>query len=116
MSDLTDVQSWGLYLLAAVLTFLAWHRVTARIPWMTLRDLLRVVALAALFTPAPLPGYAGHFAPAWLVVLFDGVLQHSGDPLPAATVLLIVLVVLLALIAAWRYFRAGGNQGLASDG
>ncbi len=105
MSVFDGFGGWLLYLIAAAVTWFAWYQICARIVWTTLRDLLRVLALAALFAPAAVPGYTDHLAPAWLVLLFEGVLATGGNPLPAAIVLLVVIVVLMAIVAAWRYFR-----------
>ncbi len=106
MSAFGGFEVWLIYLIAAAMTWFAWYRICARIGWTTLRDLLRVVALAGLFAPAAVPGYTDYLAPAWLVLLFEGVLRTEGNPLPAAIVLLVVIVVLMAIVAAWRYFRA----------
>ena len=106
MSDFGGFEAWIAYLVAAGLTGFAWHRICTRIRSTTLRDFLRVLSLAALFTPAAVPGYPDQLAPAWLILLFEAVLQSAGDPLPAAIVLLVVTVVLMALVAAWRFFRA----------
>ena len=111
MSVFGGLEVWLAYLVAAGVTFFAWYRICARIGSTTLRDLLRVVALAALFTPAGVPGFTEHLAPAWLVFLFEGVLQSMGNPLPAAIVLLVATVVLMAAVAAWRYFRASPEPG-----
>lgn len=104
---------WLIYLIAAAVAWFAWYRICARIAWTTMRDLLRVVALAGLFAPAAVPGYTDHLAPAWMVLFFEGLLQTEGNPLPAAIVLLIAIVVLMAIVAAWRYFRAPADSDRA---
>jgi hypothetical protein len=110
MSGFGGLEAWFVYGGAALATFVAWYALCARIGSVTVRDVLRVVVFATLVTPAPVPGYDGHLAPAWLVALFEAFLQREGDPLPAATLLLIAIVGLLALVAAWRYFRSGPPQ------
>lgn len=107
MSGFGGMQAWIAYGVASLVAFVAWWFLCARLSSMTLRDVLRVIAFAGLATPAPVPGYDGHFAPAWLIALFEAALQREGDPLPAATLLLVATVGLLALVAGWRYLRSG---------
>ncbi len=107
MSGFDGIEAWLVYGLASLVAFVAWCALCSRIGSVTVRDVLRVLAFAAMVTPAPVPGYPGQLAPAWLVVLFETFLQREGDPLPAATLLVISIVALLAVVAGWRYFRSG---------
>ncbi len=64
----------------------------------------RVAALLIvvwLVLPAPVPGYPGHYAPAFLVLTFEWLFQNPGEPRTAALILAAgtVVAVGLALLA-----------------
>jgi hypothetical protein len=67
------------------------------------KRLLRCISMVWLLLPAPIPGAAGHFAPAYVVLIFEGLLQRDGQPeqslwiLAAGTLIVVVLLVGLAL-------------------
>jgi hypothetical protein len=51
------------------------------------RALVVLLVPVLLLTPAPVPGYQGQFAPAFLVLLFEGLLQAEGEVKVALRVL-----------------------------
>ncbi|MCP5183654.1 MAG: hypothetical protein H6993_06800 [Pseudomonadales bacterium] len=46
-----------------------------------------VVLVAVLLVPAPVPGFEGHYAPAFLVAPFEAAFQADGRPEQAAKIL-----------------------------
>lgn len=98
---MTYPQVWmlvlGLAVLAAAGTYGLIHRFERR--W--LRLLLCLLVFVWLIVPAPVPNFPGSYAPAFVVLIFEGLFQSGGDILPAtlvlsgATVLAIVIVVAL---------------------
>ena len=71
-----------------------------------------VVLLSLLLVPAPVPGYPGNLAPAFLVVLFESLFQAEGKPLVALRLLGIGLIVgiVLASAMAWISSRWVGRR------
>lgn len=65
------------------------------------RSLLRVLPGVVLVVPAPVPGYPGTFAPAFVVLIFEGLFQSGGHALGAASILgtAVVLTTLLVVLA-----------------
>jgi len=59
-----------------------------------------VVLLALLLVPAPIPGYPGELAPAFLVALFETFVQPDGKPMGALRLLGIGLIVGIVLASA----------------
>ncbi len=64
------------------------------------------VLLCLLVTPAPVPDYAGSYAPALIVLIFEGVFQLDGDAGTALKILLAVVAVAVGLallmVLGWR--------------
>lgn len=79
-------------------------------PWRSgfLKAWLRCLAPVALLLPAPVPGFDGHCAPAFVVALFEAAFQRQGRP-QSALALLLGGVLLAALLAGgqrlWRSLR-----------
>jgi hypothetical protein len=69
-----------------------------------LRNLLCCLPGVLMLTPAPVPGYAGHFAPAFIVFAFEALFQRDGQSLGAATILLTAgVLAALTVVLATRY-------------
>lgn len=56
-----------------------------------LRSVVRITPLLLMVVPAPVPNFDGQFAPAFIVLLFEGLFQGEGKPLPALFILLAAL-------------------------
>jgi hypothetical protein len=71
------------------------------------RTLLRVLPGMLLVAPAPVPGYPGVFAPAFVVLVFEGLFQSGGNALGAASILgaTAILVTLIVVVT----HRLGGS-------
>ena len=63
-----------------------------------LRALVCALILALLLTPAPVPEHPVNFAPAFIVAIFEGLLQSDGSPWVALRLLLVGLTVALAAV------------------
>lgn len=71
-----------------------------------------VVLLSLLLVPAPIPGYPGDLAPAFLVALFESLFQPDGKPLVALRLLGIgsIVGVVLASVIIWISNRWPGRR------
>lgn len=105
--------TWAVYYGAALGVLLVWWRMTKPIPWVPLKQLLRVLLAAAVLVPAPVDSQSAELAPALFVLLFDLLLIQEGDALRASVYLLYGVVLgLIALIIdgmvrmVWRRVRA----------
>lgn len=105
--------TWAVYYGAALGVLLVWWRMTKPIPWVPLKQLLRVLLAAAVLVPAPVDSQSIELAPALFVLLFDLLLIQEGDALRASVYLLYGVVLgLVALIIdglirmVWRRVRA----------
>ena len=95
--------AWLVYGVGALTLMVIVWRLTSSLAARGARDLARAMAFVALAVPAQVPAYAGRYAPAWLVALFEALLQEHGNPLPALAVLLSGAVALsLLVLLRWR--------------
>ena len=78
-----------------------------------IRVLVCGLVLALLLTPAPVPGHPSSYAPAFIVAIFEGVLQSGGNPGVALRQLLLGFVVAFAAVIfgtiGLRRWRGGGQ-------
>ena len=97
--------AWTVIAVAGFLGIVGWFFITRNLRWYWLRTLLRWLFPVMLLTPAPVPGYDGEFAPAFIVVLFEGVFQTQGAPGTALLILAATLGCTLAFCALliWRH-------------
>ena len=70
-----------------------------------LKSWLRWVAAIVLLWPAPVPRFDAHYAPAFVVVLFEALLQRDGEPLPAAALLASGIVGATLVVGGYHYWR-----------
>jgi len=71
-----------------------------------LRRTLRWLPALLLLVPVGVPGYSGHYAPAFVVAIFESLFQTDGQPMAATRVLLMVLALgLIGILIAGRYLR-----------
>ena len=62
-----------------------------------------------MLLPAPIPDYAGYYAPAFVVVIFEGVLQSDGEPRLALMILGAATAVVFIAVLLW-YLLSGRKQ------
>ena len=86
------------------------------LPW--LRSLLRCLAAVWLLMPAKIQVVSGYYAPAFIVLIFEGLFRREGDPGQAIAVLTAGTLVVVALflgIAAWHWYRSRNAAAVESD-
>ncbi len=74
---------------------------TRRVGNLLLRSLLRCLAMVWILLPAPVPDYPGIYAPAFVVLMFEGVLQSTGNPDLALRILLGGSAAGVVLVLVW---------------
>ncbi len=112
--------AWAVAFGGGLLAFAFWCLMTRGVRRGSLRWLLRLLPGAWMLVPAPVPGYEGQYAPAFIVALFEAVLQENGAPQTAFAVLAVASVVVLAGVAIvslvrWRA-RRGDESETGSEG
>ncbi len=96
------IEAWIVVVVAAGLGTLGLVFLTREIQTDWLRLLLRVLPPVLLLVPAPIPQMSDNFAPAFVVLVFEGLFQREGSPagsliiLATAAVLVVLLVLLLS--------------------
>ena len=58
----------------------------------SLKNLLCLLPLVLMLVPAPVPGFAGHFAPAFVVAIFESAFVADGRPRVALVILAVALL------------------------
>lgn len=112
MSEATDYTlAWLTVSGAGLLAFAFWCLLTRGIRRGSVRWALRLLAGVFMVVPAPVPGYDGQYAPAFIVALFEAVFQKEGSPQTAFAVLtasgvLVLLIVTLVAVLRWRRARS----------
>jgi len=93
---------------AGALTLVGCIALTAPMQTGFLKTWLRLVAAVLLFLPAPVPNFSGYYAPAFLVLVFEAVLQRNGQVAVAGSILfggIVAATVLAGGHAYWRHRR-----------
>ncbi len=108
--------AWTVALAAALLAFIGIHALTRPLRNRFLRAWLRALSLALMLTPAPVPNFAGYYAPAAIVALFEAAFQRQGEP--AQSLKLLLATCLLATVAAalWSWLGPGRHRAKARGG
>jgi hypothetical protein len=83
---------------SVALGLFAMHRATRSGGWSRTRAVVALLLGVWLVLPAPVPGYEGHFAPAFLVFAFEALFQQAGSPRPAGIILAAGTALALALV------------------
>lgn len=75
-------------------------------PWLV--TVVRFLPLVILITPAPIPAYPDQLAPAFIVLLFEGLFQSEGATVQAARILMAVSGSFLGVVGLvhWRRHRS----------
>lgn len=110
---------WALYGLSALGCFWAWNKMFFWIVQKDMKAFIRIIGAVLLFTPAPLDpiqseagifnGEVSNYAPAFLVILFRGLLEKNASFLDAVIYMLIGLIlglILMPLLSLFNFFRA----------
>lgn len=107
--------TWGVYILAVLGVMLVWWAMTRPLPWLWLKQPLRLLLTAILLVPAPVAVDRPELAPAFFVYLFDLFVVKDGDPARAALYLVYglglgVIVVLIDAAIRTLFRRSRRNQ------
>ncbi len=102
--------AWTVALAAALLAFVGIRALTRHLRSRFLRTWLRALSLALMLTPAPVPNFAGHYAPAAIVALFEAVFQARGEPTQALKLLLATCLLATVAAALWSWLGPGRHQ------
>ncbi len=106
------MNAWIIAAVAGIACLGFFFLLTRRIGSLYLRILLRCLGAAWILLPASVPNYPGHFAPAFVVWIFEGVLQSEGDPLLSLQILLWSSIAVIFLVTLW-YLFFGRHQASA---
>lgn len=97
--------AWMIVVGSGLLALGFWFLITRSVGNGFLRSWLRCLAAVCMLLPAPLPGYPGHFAPAYVVALFEAVFQENGEPQQAFIILGGGAILVTILLIAWSLLR-----------
>ncbi|MFK7913605.1 MAG: hypothetical protein AB8B93_06795 [Pseudomonadales bacterium] len=97
--------AWIVVAGAGLLALGFWFLITRGIANSLLRSWLRCVAAILMLLPAPVPGYHGQFAPAYIVALFEAVFQDAGQPEQAFIILGGGVLAVSVLLLVWGLVR-----------
>jgi hypothetical protein len=110
---------WAVYAISALICYWAWDKMFFWIAQKDLKAFVRILGAVLLFTPAPLDpiqaemglfnGEVSNYAPAFLVILFRGLLEKNASYLDAVIYMLMGLIIgliLMSLLSLFNFFRA----------
>ncbi len=113
------LMQWAVYGVSALACYWAWDKMFFWLVQKDLKSIVRILGAVLLFTPAPLDpiqaeagffnGEVSNYAPAFLVILFRGLLEKNASYLDAVICMLIGLIiglVLMSLLSLFNFFRA----------
>lgn len=103
------INIWGIAALAGIACLGFFFLLTRRVGSLFVRTLLRCLGAVWILLPAPVPNYPGNYAPAFVVWVFEGVLQSDGEPLLSIQILLWSSLAVLCLVVFW-YLVFGRNE------
>ena len=93
------VIAWIVVLAAGLGSLIGVYVLTRSIPSLFPRTLLRSLVTVWMLIPAPVPHYDGQYAPAFVVVMFEWLLQTNGDPTVAVRILIASTVAVIGLVS-----------------
>ncbi len=93
------VIAWIVVLAAGLGGLIGVYVLTRSIPSLFPRTLLRSLVTVWMFIPAPVPHYDGQYAPAFVVVMFEWLLQTNGDPTVAVRILIAATIAVIGLVS-----------------
>ena len=112
--------AWLIVIATGCVAMLGVYMLVRRMPSLYLRALLCALLLALFLTPAPVPGHPLNYAPAFIVAVFEGLLQSGGSPGVAVRMLLVgfalaIAVVTFATLALRRFPRRAQPESPAPE-
>ncbi|MBV1906447.1 MAG: hypothetical protein KUG75_10245 [Pseudomonadales bacterium] len=103
------VYAWLVVTVAGLGTLAGIFVMSRAISWEWLRTLVRCLSTVILLLPAGIQVEEDFYAPAFIVVLFEGLLKKDGNPGPAMEILGLgcaFVVVVLLLAQVWQWVRS----------
>ncbi len=91
--------AWIVVLLAGLGGLVGVYVLTRSIPALFPRTLVRCLIVVWMLIPAPVPNFAGQYAPAFVVLLFEWLLQTDGDPSVAIRILVAATLAVIGLVS-----------------
>ena len=108
--------AWIVIVGAAAFGTLGLYVLTRWLPSRPVRLALLVGMPVLLLTPSPVPDHAGAWAPAFIVLLMEGVFQSGGAPGQAARILLFAIAVAIGLVVALLVLTGKGRDAEPTPG
>ena len=107
--------AWLIIAMAGVGGALALFTLLRDVRWSWLRLILVAGALGFFLTPAPVPEYSGHWAPAFVVVVFEAFFQTEGTASVGLRLLLLGTLLTVGMaagvhVAAARFLPASDDE------
>jgi hypothetical protein len=99
------VWAWVIMALAAPLALYGFLRATSGLAFAGARHGMAFLLAVWLLVPAAIPNFPGHYAPAFIVFLFEALFQHDGKPRAAGFILAAATLAALALMLLWMLAR-----------
>ena len=103
------IWGWIVCLVATAIVIWCGLWMTRRWKPLVLRDLVRMFAIATLLVPVTAGSHEGFYAPAYIVLMYEGLFVTEGDPIPALSALTLAwgaaLLVTFALAARRLFWR-----------
>ncbi|MBC6904488.1 hypothetical protein DWB84_03280 [Saccharophagus sp. K07] len=94
---------WLMYAGGALLLIVCGWVLTARIPWNSLRQIIRALGITTLCVPWYADADKQYLAPAWIIAAFEGLFDknfwRAGGPLLSALAVAFAMAVLILVIA-----------------
>lgn len=91
--------AWIVVLLAGLGGLVGVYVLTRSISSLFVRTLVRCLILVWMLIPAPVPNFDGQYAPAFVVLMFEWLLQTDGDPAVAIRILIAATVAVIGLVS-----------------
>lgn len=93
------IVGWLTYLVSVIALLAVMWRITRSIPWLHLKNSLRLASAAVLLTPALVEDSTLYWAPAWVKALLSLIFGSEDGLWPIIKIILIgVLVILLVYV------------------
>ena len=95
--------AWVVAVVAGLIGTFGLYMLTRKLGNGALRSLVCLLPIVVMLVPAPVPGFAGHFAPAFVVAIFESAFVADGRPRVALVILAVASIgALLAILLVSR--------------
>ena len=99
------VIAWIVVLVSGLGGLIGVYVLTRSIPSLYPRTLLRSLVTAWMLIPAPVPHYDGQYAPAFVVLMFEWLLQTDGEPGVSIRILIVTTITVIGLVSVAQGLR-----------